>query len=65
MKALYRRAKANVGAWNPDDAKADFAKCLELDASLAKNIERDVKQLEQEIKAKDKTDKSRLQGMFE
>lgn len=65
VKALYRRAKANVGAWNPNEAKADFAKCLELDASLAKNIERDLKQLEQQIKEKDKNDKSRLQGMFQ
>lgn len=64
VKALYRRAKAHVGAWNPDEAKADFAKCMELDVALTKNIERDLKQLESEIKLKDNADKSRLQGLF-
>lgn len=62
---MYRRAKANVGAWNPTEAKADYAMCLELDATLTKSIERELKQLDEQIKLKDNQDKSRLQGMFQ
>ena len=32
VKALYRRARAHVGAWNPEQAKNDFKKVAELDS---------------------------------
>lgn len=64
VKALYRRAKAHVGAWNPDDAKNDFQKCLELDKSLTKSIQRDLEQLNQEIKLNEVETKLRYQKLF-
>lgn len=64
VKALYRRAKAHVGAWNPDEAKNDFQKCLELDKSLTKSIQRDLEQLNQEIKLNEVETKLRYQKLF-
>lgn len=64
VKALYRRAKGNVGAWNTDDAKKDFQKCLELDSSLTKSINRDLEQLDQDIKLSEVESKLRYKKMF-
>lgn len=64
IKALYRRAKAHVGAWNPDDAKKDFEKCLELDKSLTKTVNRDLEQLNQEIKLNEVETKLRYKNLF-
>lgn len=61
---MYRRAKAHVGAWNPDDAKKDFQKCLELDKTLTKSITKDLEQLEQEIKLNEVDTKLRYQKIF-
>lgn len=61
---MYRRAKAHVGAWNPDDAKKDFQTCLELDASLTKSVTKDLEQLEHEIKLNDVDKKLRFQKLF-
>ena len=35
VKALYRRARAHVGAWNPEQAKNDFKKVAELDSGTS------------------------------
>lgn len=64
VKAYYRRAKAHVGAWNPDDAKRDFQKCLELDKSLTKSVQHDLEQLNQEIKLNDVETKLRYKNLF-
>lgn len=64
VKALYRRAKAHVGAWNPDDAKKDFQRCLELDKSLTKCIHKDLEQLNQEIKLNEVETKLRYKNLF-
>lgn len=64
VKALYRRAKAHVGAWNPDEAKNDFQKCLELDKNLTKAIQRDLEQLDQQIKLNDVETKLRYKNLF-
>lgn len=64
VKAYYRRAKAHVGAWNPDDAKQDFQKCLELDKSLTKSVQHDLEQLNQEIKLNDVETKLRYKNLF-
>ncbi len=34
-QALFRRAKAHMGAWNPSQAKEDFTRVMQLDESLA------------------------------
>lgn len=64
VKALYRRAKAHVGAWNPDEAKKDFQKCLELDENLTKSISKDLEHLNQEIKLNDVETKLRYKNLF-
>ena len=64
VKALYRRAKGHVGAWNTDDAKKDFQKCMELDSSLTKSINRDLEQLNQDIKLNEVEAKLRYKKLF-
>lgn len=61
---MYRRAKAHVGAWNPDEAKDDFQRCLELDKSLTKCVNRDLEQLNEEIKLNDMNEKLKYQNLF-
>ena len=62
MKALYRRAKAHVGAWNPEDAKIDFTRALELDSSLANAVKKEIAAVEQKQKDKDNEDRKLLEG---
>ncbi|XP_031632118.1 AH receptor-interacting protein [Contarinia nasturtii] len=64
VKALYRRAKGHVGAWNPDDAKKDFQRCLELDTGLTKSINRDLSQLNEDIKLNEVEAKLRYKSLF-
>lgn len=65
VKALYRRAKAHVGAWNPDDAKKDYQKCLELDKSLKTKIARELDDLNEQIRVNELNNKLKFQKMFE
>ena len=62
VKALFRRAKAHVGAWNPPEAKKDFGKVLQLDNSLEKAVDKELKILGEMEKAKASEDKVKLQG---
>ena len=64
VKALYRRAKAHVGAWNPEEAKLDFARVIELDSSLTGLVNKELKSLEDMKKEKDLKDKEKLKGLF-
>lgn len=65
VKALYRRAKAHVGAWNPDDAKRDYQKCLELDKSLKKKVTRELDDLNEQIRINELNNKLKFQKMFD
>ena len=64
MKALYRRAKAYVGAWDPEEAKNDFRLAAKLDSSLTKSVEKEIKFLEEQEKKKAEEDKAKLAGLF-
>lgn len=64
MKALYRRAKAHVGAWNPREARIDFERVMELDSSLTNNVKKELKNLDELQKQRDLQDKEKLKGMF-
>lgn len=64
VKALFRRAKAYVGAWNPNEARADFEQVVKLDQSLAGAVKKEIDLLDQLIKSKDGTDKQLFKGMF-
>ncbi|CAD5117985.1 DgyrCDS6725 [Dimorphilus gyrociliatus] len=62
VKALFRRAKANVGAWNPKEARADFERVAKLDSSLEKTVRIQLAKLTQLEKEKTDEDKKRLEG---
>ena len=64
VKALYRRAKAHVGAWNPEEAKTDFGRVIELDPSLTGAVNKELKHLEDLQKQKNLQDKEKLKGLF-
>ena len=62
MKALYRRAKAHYGAWNPTECKEDFTRAAELDPSLQNDVNKQLKLLETQKKKKDSEDMAKLKG---
>lgn len=62
VKALFRRAKANVGAWNWKEAEDDFLRVSELDASLENLVHKELLELEKLKKAKDIEDKAKFLG---
>jgi AH receptor-interacting protein len=62
VKALFRRAKAHVGAWNPQQAREDFKRVMQLDHSLLATIQKEFKQLEKMERTRDEEDKSKLKG---
>ena len=64
VKALFRRAKAHVGAWNPVEAKADFKRATELDHSLEKSVNKELQRIDVMQKKKDQEDKDKLKGLF-
>lgn len=62
VKALFRRAKAHMGAWNPQEAREDFMRVMELDRSLLATVQKELKQLEEMEKKQDEDDRSKLKG---
>ena len=64
MKALFRRGRAHAGAWDPDQAREDFSRVIELDPSLAGAVKKELKILEEKEKLKNESDKKKLKGLF-
>lgn len=64
LKALYRRGKGHVGAWNPDNAQEDFYRCIELDQSLKQTITKEINALKEKIKTHENQDKSNYSKLF-
>lgn len=64
VKALFRRAKAHVGAWSPQEARDDFLQAAELDTSLKAVIQKELKAIERLQHQRDLEDKKRLQALF-
>jgi len=64
VKALFRRGKAHVGAWNPSQAKQDFEAVAELDRSLANTCRREIQQVEEMEKRKNDEDKEKMNKLF-
>lgn len=64
VKALYKRAKAHAAVWNEREARADFAKVLELEPSLEPSIAKEIRIMEEKIRIKDKEEKDRYKGLF-
>lgn len=46
VKAYYRRAKAHAHVWNQENAKQDYARTVELDASMADQVTKELNRLQ-------------------
>ncbi|CAN7942547.1 unnamed protein product [Ixodes pacificus] len=64
-KALFRRAKAHLGSWNPRECRTDLLKLMEVEPKLTKVVQKELKQLELEEQLKRKEDSSKLMKMFQ
>lgn len=64
-KALFRRAKAHFGSWNPDECRADLLRLQQIDPTLSKVVRTELKKLEEEEKKKKKEDSAKLMKMFQ
>lgn len=64
VKAFYKRAKAHAAVWNEAEARADFAKVLELDPSLGPSVAKELRAMEEKIRSKEKEEKGRYKGLF-
>jgi len=62
VKALYRRGRAHVGAWNPKEARSDFERVAELDPSMAKVVQKELANLDALEKQKINDDRTRFEG---
>ncbi|CAB1426904.1 unnamed protein product [Pleuronectes platessa] len=65
VKAFYKRAKAHAAVWNQTEARADFAKVLELDPSLGPSVAKELRAMEDRIRSKEKEEKGRYKGLFD
>ncbi|KAF7217857.1 AH receptor-interacting protein [Nothobranchius furzeri] len=65
VKAYYKRAKAHAAVWNENEARADFAKVLELDPSLEASVNKELKTMEERIRSKQQEEKGRYKGLFD
>lgn len=63
-KALYRRAKAHVGAWNPDLAEEDFKRLKQLNPSMASTVDKEMENIKKMRRQKEEQDKDALKKMF-
>lgn len=64
VKAYYKRAKAHAAVWNETEARADFAKVLELDPTLGPSVAKELRAMEERIRSKEKEEKGRYKGLF-
>jgi AH receptor-interacting protein len=62
VKALFRRGRAHLGAWNPREARQDFNKALELQPSLAASVAAELRKLEEEERKRNAEDRAKLAG---
>lgn len=64
VKALYRRGKAHVGAWNPDKAEEDFILLKTIDPSMTAVADKELANIKQMRKTKENEDKDALKKLF-
>lgn len=64
VKALYRRARAHVGCWNPKEGRRDFERVMELDQSLVKTVRKELEDLDEKEREHDLEYKEKLKGFF-
>merc|ERR1712071_132657 len=64
VKALFRRAKAQVGAWAPQEARQGFQRVSELDPSLKAACVKEMAAIDVLEKSKDLEDKEKMTKLF-
>lgn len=64
LKALFRRGKAHIGAWNEIEAQKDFNHCVSLDSSLQPTVTKEMESLKDKIKSLDDQNKSNYRKLF-
>lgn len=64
VKAYFKRAKAHAAVWNEIEARADFAKVVELDPSLGPSVAKELRAMEERIRSKEKEEKGRYKSLF-
>lgn len=64
MKALYRRGKAYIGAWDENNAIKDLRRAAEIDPSLHNTVEKELQVFAATIKEKNNAQKEKLSKMF-
>ncbi|XP_047504017.1 AH receptor-interacting protein [Pieris napi] len=65
VKALYRRGRAHVGAWNPEEAERDFLRVKELCPTLAAGINKELDNIRSLKKEKAEKDRDALRKIFD
>ncbi|KAJ2949240.1 hypothetical protein O0L34_g6190 [Tuta absoluta] len=63
-KALYRRAKAHLGAWNPDEAEKDFKQLRDINPSMAPTVDKELDNIKILRKLKEQQDKDAMKKLF-
>ncbi len=64
LKAYFKRGKAHAAVWNEAEARADFAKVIELDPSLETSVAKELRAMEDRIREKQKEEKGRYKNLF-
>ncbi|XP_011494659.1 PREDICTED: AH receptor-interacting protein isoform X2 [Ceratosolen solmsi marchali] len=64
VKALFRRGKAHIGAWNENEAIADLNKATELDKSLQSTVNKELQLFALAIKNRNKIQSKKLANLF-
>lgn len=64
VKAIYRQGVALIGCWQPKRARAVLSRAKELDASLAKAVDRELERLTRLQREHDANDSKRLRNLF-
>ncbi|KAM6971972.1 AH receptor-interacting protein [Aplochiton taeniatus] len=64
VKAYFKRGKAHAAVWNEVEARADFAKVVELDPTLGPSATKELGAMDKRIRAKEKEDKGRYKSLF-
>lgn len=65
VKAFYKRAKAYAAVWSEKEAKRDFLMVANLDITLARLVQKELKLLSERMKKKYWEDKHKYWNIFE
>lgn len=62
IKALYRRGMAHSARWDVEEAQEDLRRVAQLDTSLVKTVNKELRSLAQRVKEKDAAEREKLKG---